>query len=200
MAKLQSKNKMVIEAENKTYLTPAEVANLLMVSTAAVRRWAAERELRALTTPGGHRRFLPEDVEDFITKRTKNGNSEDPKGLRVLIVDNDKKLSSYLMKMLGKYPEKILPDLAVNGYEAGIKVYDFNPDVVLLDLMMPGINGFQVCESLKGSSATKEIRVIAMTEYPSAENSIRIIKAGAEACIPKPINKNKLLELLDVRV
>ena len=104
------------------------------------------------------------------------------------------------MKMFGKYPEKILPGLAVSGYEAGIKVYDFNPDVVLLDLMMPGIDGFQVCESLKGSSATKEIRVIAMTEYPSGENSKKLINAGAEACIPKPINKNKLLELLDVRV
>ena len=61
---------MLIEAE-KTYLTPAEVANLLMVSTAAVRRWAADRELRALTTPGGHRRFLPEDIEDFIQKETR---------------------------------------------------------------------------------------------------------------------------------
>jgi len=75
---------------------------------------------------------------------------------------------------------------------------DFSPDVVLLDLMMPGMDGFQVCERLKKDSATKNIRVIAMTGYPSAMNTEKILAAGAEICLPKPVDRAQLLELLGV--
>ncbi len=189
---------MTDKAEDKSYLTPGEVADLLMVSSAAVRRWAAEGDLKALTTPGGHRRFLPKDVEQFARQRnikmTASGNGV----LRILIVDDDKQFSKYLMKMLGKYSEKILPELANNGFDAGIKVHEFNPDVVLLDLMMPGMDGFQVCERLKSDRATKNIRVMAMTGYPSVSNTEKILAAGAEICLSKPVDRSQLLSLLGV--
>jgi len=186
------------KVEEKSYLTPGEVAELLMVSSAAVRRWAAEGDLKALTTPGGHRRFLPKDVEQFARQRNITMTTSCDESLRVLIVDDDKQFSGYLLKMLGKYPEKIMPDLANNGFEAGIKIHEFNPDIVLLDLMMPGMDGFQVCEILKSDRTTKNIRVFAMTGYPSADNKERILAAGAEECLSKPIKKSALLELLGV--
>ena len=189
---------MANKKEEKAYLTPGEVADLLMVSSAAVRRWAAEGDLKALTTPGGHRRFLPEDVEAFASKRNMTAQGVASNALKVMIVDDDKQFSGYLIKMLGRYPGKVLPELAENGFEAGIKVHNFNPDVILLDLMMPGIDGFQVCESLKGDSATKNIRVIAMTGFPSAENTQKILQMGAEACLAKPINRSELLDLLGI--
>lgn len=188
------------KTQEKTYLTPGEVANILMVSSAAVRRWAADGELKAMTTPGGHRRFLAEHVAEFARNRNMAITKAEKHRLKVLIVDDDKQLSGYLIRMLGKYPEEILPELAGDGFEAGIKIHEFKPDVVLLDLMMPGINGFQVCKILKSSAATKSTRVIAMTGYPSADNTQRIIDAGAEICLPKPLDRNKLLKLLGVKI
>jgi excisionase family DNA binding protein len=189
---------MTDKIEEKAYLTPAEVASLLMVSSAAVRRWAAEGDLKALTTPGGHRRFLFKDIEQFARQRNITIGKAAKQILRVLIVDDDKQFSGYLMKMLGKYPIKILPDLANNGFEAGVKLHEFNPDVILLDLMMPGMDGFQVCERLKSDSATKNIRVLAMTGFPSASNTEKILAAGAEVCLSKPVDRSELLELLQI--
>jgi len=184
--------------EEKTYLTPGEVADLLMVSSAAVRRWAAEGDLKAMTTPGGHRRFLPEDVERFASQKNIAIQASENNQLRVLIVDDDKQFSGYLVKMLAKYGEKIESELVNNGFDAGIKIHEFNPNVVLLDLMMPGMDGFQVCERLKSDRATKNIRVIAMTGYPSAMNVEKILAAGAEVCLSKPVDRHELLELLGV--
>jgi len=184
--------------EEKTYLTPGEVADLLMVSSAAVRRWAAEGDLKAMTTPGGHRRFLPEDVERFASQKNIAIQASENNQLRVLIVDDDKQFSGYLVKMLAKYEEKIVSELVNNGFDAGIKIHEFNPDVILLDLMMPGMDGFQVCERLKSDRATKNIRVIAMTGYPSVMNVEKILAAGAEVCLSKPVDRHELLELLGV--
>ena len=190
---------MVDKTEEKTYLTPGEAADLLMVSSAAVRRWAAEGKLNALTTPGGHRRFLPEDVKQFARQKNIAMDSSADEVLRVLIVDDDEQFSGYLMKMLNKYPEKIIPELANNGFDAGIKIHEFSPDVVLLDLMMLGMDGFQVCEKLKSDKTMKHTRVIAMTGYPSAGNVEKILAAGAEVCLSKPVDRNNLLELLGVK-
>jgi excisionase family DNA binding protein len=187
------------KSEKKAYLTPGEVSDMLMVSPAAVRRWAADGDLKALTTPGGHRRFLPEDIEAFARQRNITLRAADSELLSVLIVDDDKQFSGYLMKLLSKYPEKIVPELANNGFEAGIKMHAFKPDVVLLDLMMPGLDGFHVCEKLKSDDTTKAIRVIAMTGYPSASNVEKILAAGAGACLAKPIDKKELFDLIGLK-
>jgi len=75
-------------------------------------------------------------------------------------------------------------------------VSEFNPHVVLLDLMMPGLNGFQVCKDLRASPSTKNIRVIAMTGYPSSENVAEILDAGAETCLSKPFSNELLRQQL----
>jgi excisionase family DNA binding protein len=191
-------DKIEEKIEDKTYLTPSEVSDLLMMSSAAIRRWASNGELKAFTTPGGHRRFLPEDVEAFAQSKNIKINDLSMKFLKVLVVDDDMQFSKYLMKMLAKYPEQVVVDKADNGFDAGIKINAFKPDVVLLDLMMSGMDGFQVCKSLKSDLKTRDIRVIAMTGYPSASNIKNIVEAGAEVCLPKPINRSELLDLLGI--
>lgn len=186
--------------DEKEYLTPGEVAKILMVSGAAVRRWAEKGEINALTTPGGHRRFLYSDVQRFADERNFVLQGSSRNRLRILIVDDDKHFSGYLMKLLGKYPEQAEVDVANDGFAAGIKVRDFKPDVVLLDLMMPGMNGFQVCELLKSFNGGNLIRVIAMTGYPSPENVEKILSLGAEACLSKPVDRVELLEKLGITI
>jgi excisionase family DNA binding protein len=187
------------KALDKSYLTPNQVAELLMVSPTAVRQWAEKGDLSALTTPGGHRRFLPREVERFATARDLTLNHKNLSGkIRLLIVDDDEQLLRFLTGLLEAYKDHIIIETAVDGFEAGLQVSEFAPHIVLLDLMMPGLNGFHVCQRLKSANKTASIRVIAMTGHPSPENDSNIKNSGAEVCLAKPIDTELLLEYIGI--
>jgi excisionase family DNA binding protein len=179
--------------DNKSYLTPSEAAKLLMVSPITVRAWAQKGLLPSETTPGGHRRFLRENLEQFA-KQSKA--ALQCKALRVLIVDDDKQVAGFLVEWLTGLDEPFIVSAATDGFDAGSKVYAFKPDIILLDLMMPIMDGFAVCRKIKADPATSTIRVIGMTGYPNPENQQRILEAGAETCISKPLDTQFLLGLL----
>jgi len=167
-----------------------------MVSTASVRSWAAKGVLPATTTVGGHRRFLKKDVEKFAQMRGISVTAQ-PSGLaRVLIVDDDVQLGGYLFELLSDIPGIEAVKVATDGFEAGQQVHVFKPTVVLLDLMMPGMDGFEVCASLKSNSETQDIRVIGMTGYASKENLNKIKAVGAECCLSKPLDKENLFSAI----
>jgi excisionase family DNA binding protein len=185
----------------KSYLTPNEVAELLMVSPVTVRQWAQKGDLKALTTPGGHRRFLIEDIAAFAGERGIKlpiDKLDEESGLRVLIVDDDKQLANFLVELLQSRDADIKTEVSNDGFDAGRKVQTFHPHVILLDLMMPGINGFEVCHILKQDPATSGIRIIAMTGFHAKENVDRILKAGAEACLPKPLDTGLLFQAIGI--
>lgn len=185
--------------KTRAYLTPNEVAELLMVSPVTVRQWAQKGTLKALTTPGGHRRFLCSEVERFARQHGMILPPDCDPALRILVVDDDKQFVRYLLELLDGLPEEIVSDSAYDGFDAGRKVHVFQPHVVLLDLMMPGLDGFDVCRRLKDDAATKAVRIIAMTGYYAWENVNRIVNAGAEACLPKPLDPEALLEAIGLR-
>src|SRR5690348_3621717 len=93
--------KLMKKSKRKTHLTPNEVAELLMVNPVTVRQWAARGLLRSLTTPGGHRRFLLSDVEEFARSR---GTAPVPRSSgkpdRVLIVDDDTQVGLYVAQII----------------------------------------------------------------------------------------------------
>ena len=86
--------------------------------------------------------------------------------------------------------------LAHSGFEAGYLAREFTPEVILLDLMMPTLDGFEVCEALKKDPATSHIRVVAMTGYHSEENVRRIMELGAAVCLAKPFEVEELLKAI----
>lgn len=179
--------------DDKPYLTPSEAAKLLMVSPITVRAWAQKGLLASETTPGGHRRFLRENVEQFAKQHKTAPPRND---LRILIVDDDKQVAGFLVEWLTGLDEPFIVSTASDGFEAGSKVYTFEPDIILLDLMMPKLDGFAVCRRIKADPDISDIRVIAMTGHPNPENQRRIIEAGAEICIPKPLDTKFLLGIL----
>lgn len=180
----------------KSYLTPNQVAELLMVSPTAVRLWAEKGELSALMTPGGHRRFLPSEVERFAHSRGLTLNLSGNEGLKILIVDDDSDFSDYLVALFENVDALVITETAKDGFSAGLKVRKFKPQIVLLDLMMPGLDGFQVCRLLKSDPATKSIKIIMMTGYASPENIENALLAGAEECMNKPVDTVSLLQRL----
>jgi excisionase family DNA binding protein len=189
------------KSKHKTHLTPNEVAELLMVNPVTVRQWAARGLLRSMTTPGGHRRFLLSDVEEFARSRgttpiaRSSGRPE-----RVLIVDDDAHLGLFISELIRTRDPQVQTQIARDGFEAGIKVESFRPHVLLLDLMMPGIDGFEVCRRLRERPTLNHVRIVAMTGFPSPENIERIMAAGADACLSKPLDSKRLLEELGLGV
>lgn len=187
---------MMRRSHNRAYMTPNEVAELLMVSPVTVRQWAQKGWLKAVTTAGGHRRFMADDVQAFAKERGLQLMSEGP--LRVLVVDDNRSFARYLADLLATVPEPIVVATAHDGFDAGRKVQLFDPDIVLLDLKMPGMDGFAVCQQIKDDATTQHIRVLAMTGYFTPENELKIRQAGAETCLSKPFDKKVLFKAMGV--
>jgi len=180
------------------FLTPKQVSELLMVSPITVRQWAQKDLLKAELTAGGHRRFFRHEVERFARERGLTFNLQRPDKLKILVVDDDEHLLNYLVELFKRFPEIGAVEVAQSGFEAGIKISSFEPHLVLLDLIMPKLDGFEVCQQLKKSPMTRAIRVIAMTGNYSEKNVEKIMSCGAEACLSKPFKSKELLKLIGI--
>lgn len=187
----------VMNALDKPYLTPNEVATLFLVSPITVRQWAQKGLLKAEITVGGHRRFLRREVEHFAREHRLSGArfASGPSLARLLVVDDDRQLVGYLRELLSEI-ENLQVETAYDGFDAGTKMQVLRPHVVLLDLMMAGLNGFEVCQRIKADSQTRDARVITMTGFTSPENTDRSLLAGAEQCLAKPLEAAVVLELM----
>jgi len=180
----------------KSYLTPKEVAELLMVSTAAVRLWTENSDLKARVTAGGHRRFKMEDVKQFALKNNIQLNTSISNTPKILIVDDESDFAHFLKTLITIEIKDIDVEISLDGFDAANKLRDFSPSIVLLDLKMPGLNGFDVCQHIKQSPLYKHIRVIAISGDANSKNIEKIKGAGAEACLSKPIDVSILLKSL----
>lgn len=183
-------------ADAKPYLSPKEVATMLRVQPVTVRAWAQSGQLPALTTPGGHRRFLPKDIARFAAARGVRLDPDDRLDItpKVLVVDDERPVANYLAEFLNAHGAHTA--IAYDGIDAGRKVQTFAPDFILLDLMMPGLDGFEVCAQVKADPATRDIRIVAMTGVYTREYSLQVTAAGAEHCLPKPLDHDRLLQIL----
>jgi PAS domain S-box-containing protein len=109
---------------------------------------------------------------------------------RILIVDDERHNRELLQVMLG--PEKFVLQTAASGEEALAMVAEHPPDLVLLDIMMPGINGYQVAGEIKGNPATKNIPVIMLTAPTDGRSRLLGLNVGAEDFLTKPLDRAEL--------
>lgn len=183
-----------------SYLTTKKAADLLMVSQSAIRNWCAQGQLNVHLTPGGHRRFLKQDVQAFARTRGLVLKSKPNDKLRILAVDDDAGVLTFIRELLEVSDDKIELETAEDGFAAGSMMLSFHPDIVLLDLRMPELDGYSVCERIKCNPETRNVRVVAMTGYYSEENVQRILDAGAEICLKKPFDVDELLSVLGINL
>lgn len=183
--------------QDNAWFAPSQVAEMLMVSPATVRLWASKGHLHAVPTPGGHRRFRRQEIERFARERNLELKLPGGNELRVLIVDDNVQVTKYLERLLATR-DAIDIVSANDGFSAGRLVQVFEPHVVLLDLMMPGLDGFAVCRQIKTDPTHSHVRVIAMTGYNTPENIKKALKAGAESCIGKPFDEETLFQHLQL--
>lgn len=122
-----------------------------------------------------------------MQKNSKNDNRH----YRILVVDDIKQNLELLEAHL--ISEGYQVDTAGNGNEALEMVHKNAPDLIMLDIQMPGMNGYQVCENLKGDGNTRLIPIIMITALRELEDKIKAIEAGADDFITKPFNKLEVL-------
>lgn len=182
--------------ESLPYLTPTQVAEKFKVSPITVRQWSSSGKLKCVTTPGGHRRYSPEDIAEFAKTAGISLEALSTGPCRIMIIEDDSQLAHLLQEFISSYDDSFEVYLAEDGFRAGEMLHTLKPDLILLDLMMPGMNGFEVCERIKRNPATRNIKVVAMTGFSSEHNVTRILNAGAETCLKKPIDFALLRDIL----
>jgi DNA-binding response OmpR family regulator len=156
-----------------------------------VRLWANKGLLPSVTTLGGHRRFRAKDVEAFAAHHQPTAARRG--AARVLIIDDDQAFSRYLAGVIQSSAQGTVVDVANDGFSAGVKCQAIRPDVITLDLQMPDMDGFEVCAMLRKMFGRGAPRIVAFTAFPSEKNVLRILAAGADACLPKSSDIRELL-------
>jgi excisionase family DNA binding protein len=174
-------------------LSPAQVAKMMGVSPITVRSWVNRGWLAATTTPGGHRRFTRQDV---LALASQHGGRQGQRPVRLLVVDDDPQFRGYLVELLGVLTPGAEIEAAVDGFEAGIKVAEFLPHVVLLDQSMPGLNGASVCRRIRSAPQHAAVRVIGITGHLDPQVEREMLAAGAECVLHKPLDVAALREAL----
>ncbi|MDO8427048.1 MAG: response regulator [Deltaproteobacteria bacterium] len=173
--------------ENKRPYTTGEIASFCHVTINAVKKWIASGKLDAFRTPGGHYRVTREDFLSFLGRyKLDIKESLFPERKKILIIDDEMNVVEFIKGALESMHQGYMIETAGDGYEALIKVGDFKPELMVLDIRMPNIDGFEVCKRIKGDSHTKDIKILAVTAYGN-EDIEKILQSGADNCLPKPI-------------
>jgi len=188
----------IYEMVERLFYTTSEAATICRVDYRTINRWIKNDKLKASKTLGGHYRILREDLQKFLTEN----NMPLPEDLdlplyRILIVDDEKDTLKLFKSILIAHNPNFTIETASDGFEAGQFVGSFSPDLILLDLFMPGLDGFQVCKIIKGNPKTTSIKILVITGFYEEMNINKSLEMGADMCIAKPIPAKKLCEVVD---
>ena len=182
---------------DKEIFTVPQAAKYFAIGRVTLWKYVKSGELKASLTPGGHYRVLKKDLEAFARKKGMYplASYHPPVKNKILIVDDDDQIRDLYTKILRIH--KYETDTASDGFEAGVKVMGFEPDLIILDLFMPGMNGFEVCRRIKEDPGKADIKILIFTGHDSVENRERIMAQGADDYLVKPVSNNIFLRRVD---
>lgn len=172
-----------------------QAAQICRVTTRTINNWIRSGKLKAYATPGGHFRIWPSDLRTFLKAHNMDINfdfrGEHPK--RILVIDDDESYAEMLREVLRDKIRDSEVKLSHDGYEALILVGEFKPELVLLDLMMPGIDGFKVLELIAGRKADYPLKVLVLSGNLSAAAIDRLKRSRADHWLAKPVSVAELV-------
>jgi two-component system, OmpR family, response regulator RpaA len=178
---------------NKQVFTTGEVAEVCNVSQQTIIRCFDSGKLQGFRVPGSKFRRIPrEALLLFMKENDIPLDMLDSGKRRILIVDDDPAITEMLQDVLerdGRFDVK-----GTNtGYEAGILTQSFNPDLILLDYLLPDINGNVVCKTIRENAAFSHMKIIFVSGVVNPDEVEQLTKAGADAFIKKPFDVEKLI-------
>ena len=180
--------------KRESLLTTGEIAAHCQVTVKTVNNWINKGELKSAITPGRHHRIAVRDFNTFL--RTHNlplfGDPTEQKR-RILVVDDEAEVARVIVKGLRRTGQYEVAS-AADGFEAGLQLARFGPDLVVLDLVMPNLDGFRVCRLIKSNPETRHIKVLVLTGHASEKNRGLALECGADAFLAKPLELRQLRE------
>lgn len=188
----------------KTVFTTGEAAKICKVSQQTIIRCFDSGQLKGFRVPGSRFRRIPRDILYKFMKD--NGIPTDAleSGRRkALVVDDDTDLVDLISDILvadGRFEVRV----ANNGFDAGMMVREYKPDVLVLDIMLPDINGKEVCQRVRSDSALDEVKIICISGLVEQDKIQDLLDSGANDFLQKPFEVESLLarmcHLLDMDV
>lgn len=177
--------------EQKAFTT-FEAARICHVTHHSIKNWIRQGLIKASRTPGGHYRILEKDLDEFREKYDMFPRDKNAKKYRIMVVDDDPDAINLIDNMLGKDEYEVIK--VTNATEVGLKAIQLSPDLILLDFLMPEINGFEVCRALRNNDMTRFIPIMAVTCLTKDSDIERIFACGADEYLAKPFKVDQLLE------
>lgn len=186
----------------KTVFTTGEAAKICKVSQQTIIRCFDSGQLKGFRVPGSRFRRIPRDVLYKFMKENQIPTDALESGKRkALIVDDDEELVELIQDSLerdGRFEIRT----ANNGFDAGMMVKEYHPDVIILDVMLPDINGKEVCQRVRSDSALDDVKIVCISGMVEQDKVTELKAAGANDFVQKPFEVDKLIDrvckLLDV--
>jgi len=183
-------------------LTISEASKICGVSLKTLINWIDAGHIKGYKTVGGHRRIQKDDLYRFMEEHKMPLPKEEKADMRkkILVVDDDKIIVESIVLSLEEDEHGYDVISAGDGFEAGLQVSHFKPDLLILDIMMPDINGYEVCKRVKNNPESRHIKIVVLSAYLDEDNFNKMKTFGADACFSKPLPlpdlKREIVKLL----
>lgn len=178
-------------AVRRKSLSTGDIARYCQVTPATVVNWIKANKLEVYTTPGGQYRMDAEEFLKFLDKNRFPVPEELAPGKerRILVVDDDPENLERATEALGDYLPNIIIEESDDGYDALLKIGSFKPHVVVLDLMMPRVDGAEVCRRLRANNDTRNVFIVAVSGLAADSDLVRKVKRiGVDGFFTKPLD------------
>jgi excisionase family DNA binding protein len=178
----------------KTVFTTGEAAKICKVSQQTIIRCFDNGQLKGFRVPGSRFRRIPREMLYKFMKD--NGIPTDAleSGKRkVLLVDDDVELVELMTKVLeedGRFEVRV----ATTGFDAGMMVKEYRPDLIVLDVMLPDINGKEVCHRVRADSTLEDVRILCISGMIEEDKVQDLKLSGADDFLPKPFEIEDLID------
>lgn len=180
----------------KSVFTTGEVADICKISQQTVIRCFDSGRLKGFRVPGSKFRRVPRaELVRFMKSNNIPIENLDSGKRRVLIVDDDPEIVDMLVDIIGQ-DHRFEVKSASNGFDAGALTKEFRPDIVLLDFMLPDINGNIVCQRIKNDPELAHTKIIIVSGAVASAEIETLKTAGADEFIKKPFDIAKLIDTM----
>jgi len=174
--------------------TSVDVARLINVHVTSVANWIRQGILQSYRTPGGHNRITRSALLKFLNEQK----IPIPEALagdrfRVLVVDDDAKVARLIADALTDESDTYEVTTVGNGIEALLAIGKELPDLIVLDLFMPELDGFEVCKRIKENPERSHLRILGISGETDSGVGERILACGADAFLQKPLDMAEFL-------
>ncbi len=178
-------------------LTPQQAADICGVDRTTMRRWLMDGMIPHSVTPGGWRRIAKNDLVEFMQDHAiPIPDWLDPGPGRVLLVDDDPKLTAATRRLLRRIDRTLEVVEVHDGFGAGVAALTLRPHVMVLDLVMPGMDGFEVCRWFMTEPRLSSVAVVMLSGHLGRYDTDALLTMGAKACLHKPVRPAQLLEAI----